>query len=52
MQRAMAAEGEAGREAKAKVIAADGELQSARALCDASEVLSTNPTALQVKKKS
>ncbi len=40
LQRAMAAEAEAGREAKAKVIAAEGEQRAARALKDASGNLS------------
>lgn len=38
LQRAMAAEAEAAREARAKVIAAEGEQKAARALREASEV--------------
>lgn len=49
LQRAMAAEAEAAREARAKVIAAEGEMKSARALKEASEVISESPSALQVK---
>uniref|UniRef100_A0A336K6L8 CSON013827 protein n=1 Tax=Culicoides sonorensis TaxID=179676 RepID=A0A336K6L8_CULSO len=49
LQRAMAAEAEAAREARAKVIAAEGELKSSRALKNASEVLSESPAALQLR---
>ncbi|XP_063698354.1 band 7 protein AGAP004871-like isoform X1 [Culicoides brevitarsis] len=49
LQRAMAAEAEAAREARAKVIAAEGELKSSRALKSASEVLSESPAALQLR---
>lgn len=48
MQRAMAAEGEATREANAKVIAALGELKASHALKEASDVIAENPAALQV----
>lgn len=48
MQRAMAAEAEATREAKAKVIAAEGEMMASRALKEASDVIATSPAALQV----
>lgn len=48
MQRAMAAEAEAARDARAKVIAAEGEKKSANALKDASDVISSSPSALQV----
>lgn len=48
MQRAMAAEAEATRDARAKVIAAEGEKKSASALKDASDVISSSPSALQV----
>merc|ERR1712071_347288 len=40
MQRAMAAEAEAAREAQAKIIAAKGELDASRALKDAADVIS------------
>lgn len=49
LQRAMAAEAEAAREARAKVIAAEGEMKSSRALKDASEILSASPAALQLR---
>lgn len=48
LQRAMAAEAEAAREARAKVIAAEGEMKSSRALREASEILTSSPSALQV----
>ena len=48
LQRAMAAEAEAAREARAKVIAAEGEHKASRALRCAAEVISENPAALQV----
>ena len=49
LQRAMAAEAEAAREARAKVIAAEGEQKAARALKDASDVISKSPSALQLR---
>ena len=48
LQRAMAAEAEAAREARAKVIAAEGEHKSSRALAHAAEIISQTPAALQV----
>lgn len=48
LQRAMAAEAEASREARAKVIAAEGEMKASRALKEASDVMSQSPAALQV----
>jgi len=48
MQRAMAREAEAERERRAKVISADGELQRAQKLADASNTLASSPTALQL----
>ena len=50
LQRAMAAEAEAAREARAKVIAAEGEHKSSRALKLAADIISESPAALQVKK--
>lgn len=47
MQRAMAAEAEATREARAKVIAAEGEMKASRALKEASDVINQSPAALQ-----
>ncbi|XP_006811351.1 band 7 protein AGAP004871-like [Saccoglossus kowalevskii] len=49
LQRAMAAEAEASREAKAKVIAAEGERNASRALKEAADVLSQAPSALQLR---
>lgn len=48
MQRAMAAEAEAVRRAKAKVVAAEGELNASKSLKEASDVMSQNPISLQV----
>ena len=48
LQRAMAAEAEAAREARAKVIAAEGEHKASRALRQAAEVIIDSPAALQV----
>ena len=48
LQRAMAAEAEAAREARAKVIAAEGEHKASRALRHAAEVITDSPAALQV----
>ena len=48
LQRAMAAEAEAAREARAKVIAAEGEHKASRALRHAAEVIMDCPAALQV----
>jgi erythrocyte band 7 integral membrane protein len=44
----MAAEAEAAREARAKVIAAEGEMKASRALKEAADVMSESPGALQV----
>ena len=49
LQRAMAAEAEAAREARAKVIAAEGEHKASRALKHASEVIMDSPAALQLR---
>ena len=48
LMRAMAAEAEAARNARAKVIAAEGEHKASRALCHAADVIAGNPVALQV----
>jgi hypothetical protein len=48
LQRAMAAEAEAAREARAKVIAAEGEHKASRALRHAAEIIADCPAALQV----
>ena len=47
LQRAMAAEAEAARNARAKVIAAEGEHKASRALKHAAEVILDSPAALQ-----
>ena len=52
LQRAMAAEAEAAREARAKVIAAEGEHKASRALRHAAEVITNCPAAIQVDSKS
>lgn len=49
LQRAMAAEAEATREARAKVIAAEGEQRASRALKEAAEVIACSPAALQLR---
>ena len=48
LMRAMAAEAEAARNARAKVIAAEGEHKASRALRHAAEVIVDSPAALQV----
>ena len=45
----MAAEAEASREARAKVIAADGEMRASKALREASNVIEQSPSALQLR---
>ncbi|CAJ0609601.1 unnamed protein product [Cylicocyclus nassatus] len=49
LQRAMAAEAEATREARAKVIAAEGEQKASRSLRDAATVIASTPAALQLR---
>ena len=49
LMRAMAAEAEAARNARAKVIAAEGEHKASRALKHAAEVIMDNPAALQLR---
>merc|ERR1719382_2348879 len=49
LQRAMAAEAEAAREARAKVIAAEGEHKASKALKHAAEVIIDSPAALQLR---
>jgi regulator of protease activity HflC (stomatin/prohibitin superfamily) len=48
-QRAMARQAEAERERRAKIIAAEGELQAAQTLREAADTISNNPTALQLR---
>ena len=49
MQRAMARQAEAERERRAKVIAAEGELQASEKLTEAARVLQQQPAALQLR---
>jgi regulator of protease activity HflC (stomatin/prohibitin superfamily) len=49
MQRAMARQAEAERNRRARVINAEGEFQAAEKLFQASEIISRNPTALQLR---
>ena len=49
MQRAMARQAEAEREKRAKIIHASGELEASAKLTEAAEVISANPTALQLR---
>merc|ERR1719397_2403880 len=49
LQRAMAAEAEAARNARAKVIAAEGEHRGSRSLRQAAEVIMDSPAALQLR---
>jgi len=48
-QRAMAKEDEAGRERRAKIVAAEGEYQAATKLGEAADVISAHPVALQLR---
>ena len=49
MQRAMAKEAEAERERRAKIVAAEGEFQAAQKLCEAADLISNHPVALQLR---
>ena len=49
MQRAMATEAEATREARAKVIAAEGEQKASVALKEAADMIDQSPVALQLR---
>jgi hypothetical protein len=49
MQRAMARQAEAERERRAKVIAAEGEVQAASKLAEAAAVIAGHPGALQLR---
>jgi regulator of protease activity HflC (stomatin/prohibitin superfamily) len=49
MQRAIARQAEAERERRAKVISAEGEFQASTRLSEASDILSRNPMALQLR---
>ena len=49
MQRVMAKQAEAEREKRAKIVLAEGEYQAAQRLADASRVLASEPTGLQLR---
>lgn len=49
MQRAMAKEAEAERERRAKIVAAEGELQAAVKLGEAADIITRHPVALQLR---
>ena len=49
MQRAMATEAEATREARAKVISAEGEQKASIALKEAADMINQSPVALQLR---
>ena len=49
MQRAMAKEAEAERERRAKIVAAEGEMQAAAKLGEAADIISKHPVALQLR---
>jgi regulator of protease activity HflC (stomatin/prohibitin superfamily) len=49
MQRAMAREAESERERRAKIIAAEGEMQAAQKLREAADLISGNPSTLQLR---
>jgi regulator of protease activity HflC (stomatin/prohibitin superfamily) len=49
MQRAMARQAEAERERRAKIIAAEGEMQASQKLGEAAEVMARNPMSLQLR---
>ncbi|HEX2964607.1 MAG TPA: slipin family protein [Syntrophorhabdaceae bacterium] len=49
MQRAIARQAEAERERRAKIIGAEGEFQASEKLSEASDILSRNPMALQLR---
>jgi regulator of protease activity HflC (stomatin/prohibitin superfamily) len=49
MQRAIARQAEAERERRAKIINAEGEFQASAKLADAADVMSRNPTTLQLR---
>ncbi len=49
MQRAMAKEAEAERERRAKIVAAEGEMQAATKLGEAADIIAKHPIALQLR---
>jgi regulator of protease activity HflC (stomatin/prohibitin superfamily) len=49
MQRAMAAQAEAERERRAKVIHAEGEFQASQRLVEAAKIIAQEPTTMQLR---
>jgi regulator of protease activity HflC (stomatin/prohibitin superfamily) len=49
MRRSMAAQAEAERERRAKIVHADGEFQASQRLADAAEVIARQPAAIQLR---
>ncbi|GBP84959.1 Erythrocyte band 7 integral membrane protein [Eumeta japonica] len=49
LQKAMAAEAEAVREARAKIVSAEGEIKASRALKEASQMMLDNPMVMQLR---
>jgi len=49
MQRAMARQAEAERERRAKIIAAEGELQASQKLSEAAQIMASSPMSLQLR---
>jgi regulator of protease activity HflC (stomatin/prohibitin superfamily) len=49
MKRAMAAQAEAERERRAKIVHAEGEAQAAQKLAEAAKIIATQPSALQLR---
>ncbi len=49
LQKAMAAEAEATRDARAKIIAAEGEMKASRGLKEAADIINQSPIALQLR---
>lgn len=49
MQRAMAKEAEAERERRAKIVAAEGEMQASIKLAEAADIMAAHPVALQLR---
>lgn len=50
LERSLASEAEALREARAKIISAEGELNASKALKEASDIMAKNKITLQVNK--
>lgn len=52
LERSLASEAEALREARAKIISAEGELNASKALKEASDIMAKNKITLQVNKSN